>query len=305
MSVKAFLVGAISFAATIHGANVNSQTSINLAEAAMVNNGGGYFDISRMNDLGTLTDVCNTTGMKPFEEVKKRGQASFLENLGQDGETWDVVTRYFWGKTNGVAIELGAVDGIHNSQTKLLEDSLGWHRILIDANPVRAAKLKTNAPKALSYVTAVCVSSRIVHYAMRGDVSGIVEFMAPPFVKHFYPELYQLPSSEWVVKHPDLVKEIPALPMSVLLHHANVSHVNYFLLDTEGAELEILKTIAWSEVTFDVISVETERALRKPGFEAKVRAYLASKGYIYDRLQGRNTWYVHVGYKPSSVALCV
>ena len=35
------------------------------------------------------------SGMKPFEEVKKTGQASFLENLGQDGETWDVVTRYF------------------------------------------------------------------------------------------------------------------------------------------------------------------------------------------------------------------
>ena len=36
----------------------------------------------------------------------------------------------------------------------------------------------------------------------------------------------------------------------------NVSHVDYLSLDVEGAEIEILRTIEWTQLQTDVITVD-------------------------------------------------
>jgi hypothetical protein len=45
--------------------------------------------------------------------------------------------------------------------------------------------------------------------------------------------------------------------LAPLLRRLGISHVNLWVLDVEGAELEILRGMDWHAVTFDVISVET------------------------------------------------
>ena len=62
-----------------------------------------------------------------------------------DGELPDALEHFFWGKEEGIAIELGALDGSKTlrSQTWDYEAKLGWKRILIDGNPWVSAQQYT------------------------------------------------------------------------------------------------------------------------------------------------------------------
>ena len=52
--------------------------------------------------------------------------------------------------------------------------------------------------------------------------------------------------------------EVTCLPLSSILHHLGVQHINLFFLDVEGAELMVLQSLDFSAVTFDVIAVEQD-----------------------------------------------
>ncbi len=44
-----------------------------------------------------------------------------IHTLASDGEFLDAINHFFWNKHNGVAMELGALDGVKGSETKHLE----------------------------------------------------------------------------------------------------------------------------------------------------------------------------------------
>ena len=93
---------------------------------------------------------------------------------------------------------------------------------------------------------------------------------------------------------------MPCIPLHTLLKTAKTKHVNLFVLDVEGAELTVLKTINWEEVMFDVLCVELEDSSRYKGYTEIVREYLVSKGYInVTRVVGRNMWFVHRSFQQS------
>ena len=75
-----------------------------------------------------------------------------------DGEVVDALEHFFWGLQGGVAVELGALDGTPNthSMTHEYEKSLGWRRILIDANPSYRIALLEQSPLAFSVHAAIC-----------------------------------------------------------------------------------------------------------------------------------------------------
>src|ERR1700761_3047539 len=68
----------------------------------------------------------------------------------------------------------------------------------------------------------------------------------------------------------------PCFPLETILLALNVSHVDYFSLDVEGLELDILKTVPFNDVTIDVLSVEYDHV--KEGKEV-MKSYMEEKGY--------------------------
>ena len=57
----------------------------------------------------------------------------------------------------------------------------------------------------------------------------------------------------------------------------------------QGGELEVLKSINWSLVKFDVLCIETFPLERPPNYAEDVTEFLAEKGYInHSGQQGRN-----------------
>lgn len=58
----------------------------------------------------------------------------------------------------------------------------------------------------------------------------------------------------------------------------------------QGGELEVLKSINWNQVTFDVLCIETEEKFRPNGNSAMITTYLAKRGYVNATSQhGRNS----------------
>ena len=71
------------------------------------------------------------------------------------------------------------------------------------------------------------------------------------------------------------VESIPCKPMSSYLH---VKHIDFFSLDVEGSELEVLLTIDFTEVTVEVFMIEFHKF--DPTKSWKIRNLLKSLGYV-------------------------
>jgi hypothetical protein len=90
--------------------------------------------------------VCDNLRNGTSGSVKSNQQAV-------DNEGLFALENFFWGMTDGVALELGALDGsylssfIAPSQTAEFGE-VGWNRILIEANPYYRRSMKKNASEA-------------------------------------------------------------------------------------------------------------------------------------------------------------
>ena len=214
-------------------------------------------------------------------------------------------------------MELGALDGKPESSSVSFDFlELGWHRVLVEGNPTYKEALAANATDAYAVVSAVCSSPTVVHFVPGPYTGGIVEFMSPKFIERFHRytiwdrtnprgNMSSLNYNDEDSKYLG-IKDVHCLPLADILGYASIRHVNFFVLDTEGGELQILESVDFKSVRFDVICVETEAALRPGGAEyaEKVSKLLFVHGYRHATVSGtpiggRNTWYVHESFQPS------
>lgn len=227
-----------------------------------------------------------------------------------NNEVWYTMQLLFYGKKDGISMELGALSGTMATrcETEVMEN-FNWQRILVEANPSYRNSL-SSLQSTFSVSAAICNSSQTFHYVMNPVdpyVNGIVEFMHPNFIRKFHPLLSEfsdgVTSYHWPAVLPPSVVAVPCISLQTVLSTAGINHVNLWLLDTEGAELSILQTVDWSSVTFDVIIVETESKNRSPGFAGEVRRYLEHRGYVLLALKrGRNSWYRHHSFVTATKA---
>jgi hypothetical protein len=260
---------------------------------------------------GTLT---NTSDMTPFLNFKRFG------NLGAtDAEDYDILHHYFWGQENGIVMELGALDGDHYSISKNFL-RYKWHRLLVEANPAWAQKGPTKSPDATYVHAAICDPTKlpVVHYLRErrrgaGASNGIVEFMSPGFLKKFHGQIYEATQhgtmfnainwTEWnsLEGRKSYVDEVPCLGLNTIFNHLGIKKINFFMLDVEGGELNILQSLDFDSIQFDVLIVETEPfsdTLRPEGYAQKVIDFVQSKGYVFDRNKSRNSWFHHPSFVP-------
>ena len=267
---------------------------------------GEYFrNPQHFEQFGQLIDVRHSHAeMSLFRRAIPRIQSRRID-VSTDNEAVDAIQKFFWGQQNGIVLELGGADGNEASESLPLMSHLGWHRVLIEGSPVYTKDIAQRAPDALSLNCAVCAQEGIVHYASRGLVSGILEFMQPSFLTTFYPDLKNVTDNKIVHRsawknYTRFVTPVHCYPLSKILHHVNLTHINYFILDTEGSELEILKTILWDRIRFDIVTIETEKSMRPLFYTENITAYMSERGYVHLMNKGRNSWYKHRDFDISS-----
>lgn len=101
--------------------------------------------------------------------------------------------------------------------------------------------------------------------------------------------------------HSGLDKEslpmIPCMPLSSMLAKFSVSHIGFWSLDVEGAELQVLQTFDFDAVTINVVCIEADG--HDPVKDKAVKDVMLEHGYIFHGHEVRNDWFVHPSFVPS------
>ena len=126
------------------------------------------------------------------------------------------------------------------------------------------------------------------------DVLGMQEFMSPAFRAQWYGNQESVPEGAVI---------IPCMPLQEILQTFGITHIDFFSLDVEGAELEVLQTLDFTAFHVSVLVIEQDGG--NPGKDKAVRQLLAAKGFIMDKslksmkAGSRNDWFVNKLFEKS------
>lgn len=257
-----------------------------------------------------------TARMRTVVELIRRWEKQCHSPSGRasDCEAVDALEGLFWGQEGGYVLELGALDGTRHSESRLFSQATDARRILIEADPTWRQGRRDQWPDAVGVTAAVCSADAIVHYLSntrsRAPVSGVAEFMDRPYLQIWYPALASkgdLSAADWSALPSELaasnvsVLPVACVPLLTILDALGLSWVDFFILDTEGAELSILRTIDWTRISFGVIVVEVMGPSRRRSYLDEVLEVILATGQ-YEVLfpqrkrandVQRNVWLVH------------
>ena len=179
---------------------------------------------------------------------------------------------FFRGMRNGTFVEIGGFDGVQFSNTLMLDTCLSWQGILVEGSRTNYDQLLNNVEllgrRVTTHYGAVCSDvKRKVQFALgeHGTISGDWELMTESFRKQWHPKTAKK----------NLV-EAPCKPMSAYMH--GTPHVDFFSLDVEGAELEVLLTIDFTQVAIDMFMIELDEHNLDKNW--KIRRLLKNLGYV-------------------------
>lgn len=177
-----------------------------------------------------------------------------------------------------VFLEIGAFDGVTESNTILLERCLGWRGVLVEANPQAWTSLKGAGRNhaRLVHAAPMCANpneTSVVHMEVSGHTSATIGSANEPRV-------YRVP--------------VPCVSLTRLLLRALGSHaegdsrmgpkprVDFFSLDVENTEDDVLATLDFEAIDVALLFVESFNRLCEavcPKRDA-VRARMAAAGYV-------------------------
>lgn len=187
----------------------------------------------------------------------------------------DRILRWTFPRSDGVFVEIGAADGVENSNTWWCEQ-IGWRGVLVEANPVAAAACARNR------------TSTVVHCAVSAPGS-------PPTVRlRVARDMQQLSSVDpdslmWRLHgvHDVEEVEVPARTVDdVLAEHLGGAHPDFVTIDVEGHEWPVLQG-------FDLDRWQPQLVLIERNFlpDRRIFAHMRSYGYGYLRTTGVNDWF--------------
>lgn len=221
---------------------------------------GDVFDLS--NDLGAIFEPKNmkksASGLDIFPmKNASEGTDATLESTQTKEESYSLVDMEgipldhkliaLLNKQNGIFIEVGAHDGITQSNTLLLEKNYNWKGLLIEPSECLYEILQINRPQAKCFQCALGSFSEDnthVYGDFHGTLMDSVEGKRLADLKSGN----ALPKSEQTYV---LMRSLQSI-----LDEENLHHIDFFSLDTEGYEYNILKGIDYSRTFFDYLLIE-------------------------------------------------
>jgi len=163
----------------------------------------------------------------------------------------------------GTYIELGAFDGMKESNTHFFDSCLGWEGILIEGNPRKYDMLLKNRPNA----------HRLNFAPSCQETGSSIPFYATLYTNAGIPSHAKAYDNTTVQK-----VDVPCGPLGPVLETIiEKKHVDFFSLDVEGAELLILDTIDFETVQIDILMIEIVNNYCKKKEDCKVRNDVRAK----------------------------
>lgn len=188
----------------------------------------------------------------------------------QAGQDQFVNEHFFHDRRDGFFLDIGAHDGQSFSNTWFFEKDLGWKGICFEPLPHLFKQLK--ACRDCICINA-CVSQLngylpFLHVDSCDEMlSGLCSTFNEQKLNAVITDIADLGGELKVI-------QMPCVRLDDVLERYGITHVDFLSLDVEGHELEVLKSIDFSKVTIDVITVENDY------HDEAIRDILRENGFI-------------------------
>lgn len=190
----------------------------------------------------------------------------YFSQYGQDKFVDQVL---FAEERGGVFLDVGAYDGVMINNTYFLEQARGWTGMCVEPLPSEFAKLQ-------SARTAVCINGCAaledgsVDFLQVHDgnemLSGRVETFDRRHVERIEDAIRQAPDAKQLIR-------VRSYALPGLLRAHGISHVDFLSLDTEGGELDLLKSLDLAALGVRAIAIENNYG------GPDIERYLSQAGY--------------------------
>ena len=168
-----------------------------------------------------------------------------------------VVTEKYLNYDNGLFIEVGGADGYTQSNTWYLEKYKNWTGILVEPNTESAIVCRNNRPNSLVYNyalvsedfedTEIKMMRRVVY---SGD-PGLMTSTADSPIRQV---------SDWInpITDSDTTEEftVQTATLNSILEAQDIKIIDFFSLDVEGYEIEVLKGLDLKKYCPKVLLIE-------------------------------------------------
>ncbi|CAH1788133.1 unnamed protein product [Owenia fusiformis] len=204
------------------------------------------------------------------EEAKDR----YYGQAGQAG----VVDQILKGKTNGVYVESGAADGI-SSNTIFFEKFRNWTGVLVEPIPGMYNKLIGWRRQAWHLNSCLSSNNKMekIKFANFGTFSGNLD------------SLNKLNGNR--MKEYDIgTITVQCFPFHSVAAALNFTFIDYFSLDVEGAEMQVLKTIDFTKISVRVFSIEYRDGINTLSKLRDLRDFFTKLGYKEWGLVSEKKW---------------
>jgi hypothetical protein len=150
-----------------------------------------------------------------------------------------------------------SLSGVRESNSRFFDICLGWQGLLVEPNPIIFKRMENLRPNAHHLgVAPSCISP------------GVVMFPAHPFTNA-------------VANEEGATIGVHCGPLSFYMEQIGISHIDFWSLDVEGSEINVLKTVDFEKVQIDIIISESVNRLEGTAERAEaVRNFLRQKGYL-------------------------
>ena len=189
-------------------------------------------------------------------------------------------------------IEIGANDGVSQSNTLALELFYGWTGMLIEPASSTFRKLKRNRSRRRNYLLkAACDSANFPAHTVQlgyadlmSSTLGIESDVADPLMYVAEAARYLSPGDS------TRIETVTAVTMTEALEAAGAPEIIGFLsLDVEGTELEVLHGIDFERYSFEWLLIESRNLKRISAFLSprgyRLHSQLSHHDYLFSRIR--------------------
>jgi hypothetical protein len=200
------------------------------------------------------------------------------ETYSQFGQDLFLTQHVYPALRGGFFLEMGAGDGLYISNTLLLERTRGWKGILIEPTSM-FEKLKINRPGCICDNSVIASEEKDVTLFEVMD-RGQAQLNDAAKENSLLSFIAEAGANEAAVPRDNPYAQVQsritrkAVPLQqVLRKYSAPAIIDYFSLDVEGAEWEVLRAFPFDEFSFRCMTIEKpteelDQLLMKHGYQA-------------------------------------
>lgn len=216
-------------------------------------------------NLDTIKDKIQNYSYEYYSQLKQDVAALVISNF----------------KNNGFFVEFGACDGLHLSNTLLLEKKYNWKGILAEPSKKYNKELQKNR--------SVIIDTRAV-YSHSGEILSFKETDNQLDLSGL--ELFFADDNHTKKRKAGTIYEIDTISlMDLLSEHSSPKEIDFLSIDTEGTEFHILENFNFDLYQINFLTVEHNYIDHK---REEIRNLMEKNNYtrILKDISQWDDWYV-------------